>query len=547
MHHRALNTRPRNALSILERLLYPCTHNTRPIIPVSEHCHRTWTRRSYASASASAASYEATHAKKTSGPLHILFCGSDEFSCASLAALHAEHARNPDLIRSIEVVVRPGKRTGRGYKVVKDPPVRTLAFELGMQIHVRDTFTGWNMPPNINLIIAVSFGLFVPPRLLKAAKYGGLNLHPSLLPDLRGPAPLQHTLLAARTLTGVTLQTLDHATFDHGLVLAQTPADPADPAALRIPPHCRTVEALQALVTPAATKLLVSGLRDALHVPPLVDRGWKPPSSTSVAAEDPTNFLIHAPKIGKRDAQITRTVLRAEDASMRPENGNGSGNRCGSSSLARRQVAIGPLWFWARDTRGQRRRIIVQDADAEFDGAELRAERGPLAELSEIPAALYEPGDDGGGGGDGDGAAADRAWSVPGRDPETGKLMWRRSIVLLDDEEEGRVGVGGAGGGLRGDEAEQGKGGVGNGGEEEGAGGTGSTQKPVAHLVLWSPWHNLDSYYIGGCRLLRLKVEGDKGKPPALALAKFLVPPEGEVKSGEKLRSVRGRSWGLRA
>lgn len=35
----------------------------------------------------------------------------------------------------------------------------------------------------INLIIAVSFGLFIPPRILKGAKYGGLNVHPSLLPE----------------------------------------------------------------------------------------------------------------------------------------------------------------------------------------------------------------------------------------------------------------------------------------------------------------------------------------------------------------------------
>ncbi len=35
----------------------------------------------------------------------------------------------------------------------------------------------------INLIIAVSFGLFVPPRLINAAKYGGLNVHPSFLPE----------------------------------------------------------------------------------------------------------------------------------------------------------------------------------------------------------------------------------------------------------------------------------------------------------------------------------------------------------------------------
>ena len=35
----------------------------------------------------------------------------------------------------------------------------------------------------INLIVAVSFGILVPPRILCGAKYGGLNVHPSLLPE----------------------------------------------------------------------------------------------------------------------------------------------------------------------------------------------------------------------------------------------------------------------------------------------------------------------------------------------------------------------------
>ena len=34
----------------------------------------------------------------------------------------------------------------------------------------------------INMLIAVSFGLFIPARLVEDAKYGGLNVHPSLLP-----------------------------------------------------------------------------------------------------------------------------------------------------------------------------------------------------------------------------------------------------------------------------------------------------------------------------------------------------------------------------
>ncbi len=36
---------------------------------------------------------------------------------------------------------------------------------------------------NINLIVAVSFGLLIPPRILDGAKYRGLNLHPSMLPE----------------------------------------------------------------------------------------------------------------------------------------------------------------------------------------------------------------------------------------------------------------------------------------------------------------------------------------------------------------------------
>lgn len=57
---------------------------------------------------------------KTTGPLRILFCGSDEFSIKSLRALNdAKHARQ-DLVKSIDVVHRPGKRTGRGLKVVRE-------------------------------------------------------------------------------------------------------------------------------------------------------------------------------------------------------------------------------------------------------------------------------------------------------------------------------------------------------------------------------------------------------------------------------------------
>ncbi|KAJ0336973.1 hypothetical protein COL26b_009938 [Colletotrichum chrysophilum] len=63
--------------------------------------------------------YSAVVASRKSDPLRILFCGSDEFSCAALNALAAEKKLNPGLIESLDVVVRPGKLTGRGMKQIR--------------------------------------------------------------------------------------------------------------------------------------------------------------------------------------------------------------------------------------------------------------------------------------------------------------------------------------------------------------------------------------------------------------------------------------------
>jgi hypothetical protein len=62
-------------------------------------------------------------------------------------------------------------------------PLKAIASDLSLFLHELDTFNNWNAPPGTNLIIAVSFGLFVPHRILSSAKYGGLNVHPSLLPE----------------------------------------------------------------------------------------------------------------------------------------------------------------------------------------------------------------------------------------------------------------------------------------------------------------------------------------------------------------------------
>ncbi|PNH29687.1 hypothetical protein VD0002_g8745 [Verticillium dahliae] len=254
-----------------------------------------------------------------------------EFSIAALRALHHEHLRNPYLIESLDVVIRPGKPTGRGLKTVRQVPIKSTAQELGLPIHEINTFTGWTPSFNMNLIVAVSFGLLVPPRLLRSAQYGGLNLHPSLLPDLRGPAPLHHTLLLNRPFTGITLQTLHESKFDHGTILSQTSLP-----GLPVPPGTN-LQALHDIVTPPAAEMLVQGLRDGVHVPPLKPVG-RTPSQRDLAA------LRHAPKLTKQDRQVRWRAWAADD-------------------FATRETVLGPLWSELQTRRG-RKRVLFEGLEA---------------------------------------------------------------------------------------------------------------------------------------------------------------------------------------
>ncbi|ODA82613.1 hypothetical protein RJ55_01121 [Drechmeria coniospora] len=224
-----------------------------------------------------------------SDPLRILFCGSDTFSCASLRALHSEHAQNSKLVEALEVMVLPPRRTGRGLKQLREVPCRAVAEELGLRVHQRETFRKWDLPDGTNLVVVVSFGLFVPARILRSAKYGGVNVHPSLLPDLRGPAPIHHAMLRGDSHVGISLQTLDDKAFDHGTVLAQTPAP-----GLPIHPGASLHEVIDDAAA-AGAEMLVQGLRNGLHIPP----------HQSVAGRSiPGLPLTHAPKVTKADSEV---------------------------------------------------------------------------------------------------------------------------------------------------------------------------------------------------------------------------------------------------
>lgn len=209
--------------------------------------------------------------RQSKAPLRILFCGSDQFSVVSLQALHQYAQENPAHIASIEVVSKKDKFTGRGLKKLTPPPIKHVAADLGLPLHQIDTFTSWGPPGffsndghdqnSINLIIAVSFGLLVPPRILQSSKYGGLNVHPSLLPDLRGAAPIHWAILKGYRRTGVSIQTLHPSNFDGGTILDQREVSVPSPV------NC-SFEELRDVLAPIGAEMLLKTLQNELYISP---------------------------------------------------------------------------------------------------------------------------------------------------------------------------------------------------------------------------------------------------------------------------------------
>lgn len=206
---------------------------------------------------------------------------------------------------------------------MKSPPIKATAIELDIPVHQIDTFSGWNPPeyrltdsPYINLIIAVSFGRLIPPRILNNSKYNGLNIHPSLLPDLPGAAPIQWTIIYGRTTTGVTLQTLHPSKFDQGIILDQTP-----PPGLMIPnPDTTTAKELTDMLAPIGAEMLVDAIRNRVYIPPYTSVGGQRDDSAAV---------LTAPKVTSQ--------MQAVDFSTQTH-----------AEILRRNRGIGPLHAFAR-------------------------------------------------------------------------------------------------------------------------------------------------------------------------------------------------------
>ena len=108
----------------------------------------------------------------------------------------------------VGVVTQPDRPSGRGMKVIYSP-VKEYALEKGFKIFQpekiskNDEFKDEIRALDVDLVVVVSYGVILPKSFINIPKLGCVNLHPSMLPKYRGPAPIQWAILNGDEKTGV--------------------------------------------------------------------------------------------------------------------------------------------------------------------------------------------------------------------------------------------------------------------------------------------------------------------------------------------------------
>ena len=151
-------------------------------------------------------------------PYKIAFFGTPDIAVWALEELD-DFGFTPQLI-----VTNPDRPQGRKM-LLTPPPVKVWAQEHGVPIFQPESLT---KPEDLSpltsqawdLFVVVAYGQIMPKWFIDLPKFGTLNLHPSLLPKLRGASPIRSAILNNMQDVGVSIMLMDEK-MDHGPLLAQ--------------------------------------------------------------------------------------------------------------------------------------------------------------------------------------------------------------------------------------------------------------------------------------------------------------------------------------
>lgn len=152
--------------------------------------------------------------------MRIVFMGTPDFAVPCLARLIA------DGHEIAGVFTQPDKPKGRGYKLAP-PPVKELALAHNLPVFqpekMRDG-TALAMLQGLApaLLVVVAYGKILPKEILDLPSYGCVNVHGSLLPNYRGAAPIQWSVLNGDALAGVTTMYMAEGLDTGDMILARS-------------------------------------------------------------------------------------------------------------------------------------------------------------------------------------------------------------------------------------------------------------------------------------------------------------------------------------
>jgi methionyl-tRNA formyltransferase len=151
--------------------------------------------------------------------MRVVFLGTPEFAVPTLEAL----AVNGHEI--LAVYTQPDRPKGRGNQLAASP-VKEAAIRLGLEVMQPERI---RRPENVadlaamkpDVMVVVGYGQIIPQSIIDIPPHGILNVHASLLPKLRGAAPIQWAIANGDSETGVTIMRID-AGLDTGDMLLKS-------------------------------------------------------------------------------------------------------------------------------------------------------------------------------------------------------------------------------------------------------------------------------------------------------------------------------------
>lgn len=147
--------------------------------------------------------------------LNVIFMGTPEFCVPILDEL----IKNFNVIA---VVTQPDKEVGRKKEIVYSP-IKKKALEYGIKVlqpvKIKEEYQEIiDLKPDI--IITCAYGQIIPEIILNNPKYGCINVHASLLPKLRGGAPIHKAIINGYDKTGITIMYMDKG-MDTGDIISK--------------------------------------------------------------------------------------------------------------------------------------------------------------------------------------------------------------------------------------------------------------------------------------------------------------------------------------